>query len=139
MIYEFDLAIPRNTAVASPATLTAAMVFGTIERVEFQFPAGCAGLVGIQVYDRAHQVWPSNPDVWFVSDDYVIAFNESYDLMSLPFQLELRGYNLDDTYTHTIAFRFGVTTPSRGLAAQIGALFRRSPPAIVPTEVEGGL
>jgi hypothetical protein len=127
MIYDFQLIIPANTPSATPATLTCDMAPGVVERIEIQFPSGCAGLAGVAIDHRAHQAFPSNADAWFVSDGHVIGFNEQYDLTQTPFAFNLRGYNLDDTYPHTIYFRFGVTNQAKTPWSVLSRLFKIAP------------
>uniref|UniRef100_A0A6H1ZPS8 Uncharacterized protein n=1 Tax=viral metagenome TaxID=1070528 RepID=A0A6H1ZPS8_9ZZZZ len=81
---------------------------GLVYRVEFQFPAGCAGLAGIIVADGGFQVWPSTLGNWFATDNHVVAFDDMYTKFAEPFQLDFWGYNLDETYAHTIYVRIGM-------------------------------
>ena len=108
MYYSFDLTVPPNTSASSPAELLVDLAPGTIHRVELQFPAGCAGLVHVRIFHASHQVWPSNPDGTISSDGLLVAWTEAWDLRSKPHQLRLLAYNLDDTFYHTIAFRFAL-------------------------------
>lgn len=124
MIYAYELTIPPQTTADAPETLTVRLSHGILERLEVQFPNGCAGQVGVQIYFHTHQVFPTNPDHWFVSDGYTIAFDESFDLTSPRYEMELRGYNLFDDYPHTVYFRFGVTNVSETLAQKIARLWR---------------
>uniref|UniRef100_A0A6H1ZPA0 Uncharacterized protein n=1 Tax=viral metagenome TaxID=1070528 RepID=A0A6H1ZPA0_9ZZZZ len=81
---------------------------GLVYRVEFQFPAGCAGLAGVIVTDGGFQVWPSTLGKWFATDNFTIGFDDMYLKGSDPFQFDFWGYNLDDTYDHTIYSRIGL-------------------------------
>jgi hypothetical protein len=127
MIYDYALTIPANTPIATPATLHAALNLGTLTRLEIQFPAGCAGLVGVGIWRYEVLTFPSNPGAWFIADNHVIAFDEDFLIDREPYALSLRGYNLDDTYPHTIYFRFGVTAKGKTLGERLGGLFRISP------------
>jgi hypothetical protein len=108
MIPTFDFTIPKGTPKESPLHQVLPITRGLIHRVELQFPAGCAGLVGVVVSDGGFQLWPSTLGNWFITDNWVIAFDEMYLKTNPPFQLDFWGYNLDTDYDHTIYARFGL-------------------------------
>jgi hypothetical protein len=109
VFYEFPLTIPANTPATAPTQQTVELSPGTISRVELQFPRGCVGLVHVKVLHALHQVWPTNPDGDISSEGYNVAWSDDYDLSEPPFQFILSGYNLDDSFPHTIIFRFQLT------------------------------
>lgn len=106
MLYEFDLTIPANTLPSAPLKLDVVLDAGVITGVQVQIPNGCVGLTHARVYDGNHQLWPSNPDNDFKGSGHVLDWRESYPLEREPFSLTLVGWNNDDTYQHTITFRF---------------------------------
>ncbi len=106
MFYELPLTIPANTPAAAPVEDTLELSPGTITYVELQFPRGCVSLVHVKVRRGLHQVWPSNPDGDVAGENANISWADDYDLTEPPHQLTLSGYNLDDTFPHTITFRF---------------------------------
>jgi len=108
MIYTIDFTIPSNTPKSNPAHSVLEVTNGLVYRVEFQFPAGCAGLAGIVVLDGGYQVWPSTLGNWFATDNFTIAFDDMYLKYISPYQFDFYGYNLDDTYDHTIYCRIGM-------------------------------
>lgn len=108
MFYDYSFEIPANTTEARPERQDVRLTHGVIHRVEIGFPGGCAGLVHLQIKRGLHQLWPSNPDGSFNSDNYTIVFNEYQPLKTHPLTLTLVGWNLDDTFPHTIEVRFGV-------------------------------
>ncbi|GAI10551.1 unnamed protein product, partial [marine sediment metagenome] len=69
---------------------------------------GCFGLAKVQVHHEERQIWPSNLKEWFAWNNYCISFDEDYELPEDFNILRLVGYNRDDSYPHTIVFRFGV-------------------------------
>ena len=75
---------------------------GRIAKVDFHFPAGCGGLVGIRVLQGASQLWPLTSGEWIVSDDHTVTFSSDYLLDVRPYTLTIVGYSEDDTYPHTI-------------------------------------
>ncbi len=108
MFYDFSFTIPANTPEKTPEKLKCKLTHGIIHRVEVGFPAGCAGLVHLQIRQGLHQVWPTNPEGSFRADRYTIAFNEHLEFTRKPYILTLSGWNLDDTYPHTLEVRIGI-------------------------------
>ena len=108
MFYDYALTIPANTAKGAPSEQEISLTHGVIHRVEIEFPAGCAGLAHLAIFLREFQLYPTNPDREFASDGYTIAFNDYFELFEPPHNLVIRGYNTDDTYSHTITVRIGV-------------------------------
>ena len=54
----FDVTIPAGTPRASPQVSLTQFPTAIVERIEWLFPAGCAGLVGIQIGARNVAVIP---------------------------------------------------------------------------------
>jgi len=129
VLYEYPLTIDANTPATSPATLEAPLAPGTIVRVDVQFPRGCVGLAHVQIWRMEHQVWPGNLGGSIAAEGMVVSWPEDEDLDDEPFGLEIRGWNDDDTFPHTITCRFallplGVKAEARasaGLLRRIGA------------------
>lgn len=108
MYYDFSFTIPANTAKASPHTEAVKLCHGIIHRLEIGFPRGCAGLAHLQIKEALHQRWPTNPQGSFNTDGYTIGFNEHLQFTRRPYILTLSGWNLDDTYGHTLEVRIGI-------------------------------
>lgn len=108
MYYDFSFTIPANTAKASPEELDVKLTHGIIHRLEIGFPRGCAGLAHFVILEGLHQRWPTNPQGSFNTDGYTIAFNEHLKFTHEPYILTLSGWNLDDTYDHTLEVRIGI-------------------------------
>lgn len=94
--------IAKNTAIASYESYTLYLPIGRINRIWLEFPKGCAGLVGFQLWRGVHQIFPLPAGQWFKSDNAVLNFAFTHDVDTEPHYVELRAYNLDDTYPHTI-------------------------------------
>jgi len=108
MIFSLDFTIPITATKANPHHSVLDVTKGLVYRVEFQFPAGCAGLAYMAVFDGGFQVWPSTLGEFFHTDNFTIAFDEMYLKSSAPYQFDFYGYNLDETYPHTIYCRIGL-------------------------------
>lgn len=96
------LTIPKNTAEASYTSYTLKLPIAQIFRIWVEYPSGCAGLVGFQLWRKVEQIFPLPAGVWLRSDGYTLNFAFSHLVDAEPYEVQLRGYNLDDTYSHTI-------------------------------------
>lgn len=115
MYYEKRLAIPANTPASAPATETLPIHPGVVNQVDVVFPSGCAGLAHFQVHLWNTQLWPSNVNSDFSGDGVHISFTEDFEVVDLPFELTLIGWNLDDTYQHTVTLRVQITPKQQTL------------------------
>jgi len=116
MIYTANITIPANTAAANPTLGRVKISLGLIYKVELQFPPGCGGLAHVVINDGGYQVWPSTLDSDFATDDYTISFEDSYLKQADPSELQIYGYNEDETYPHTIQVRLGVASKDEFMA-----------------------
>jgi len=111
VIYVTDVEIAAETEKASPDLVVLKVTRGLVYRVEIEFPLGCEGLAGVQVYDGGFQVWPINPGEWLKKAHGTISFDDLYLKLQPPYQFTIHGYNSDDTYTHTPIVRIGLVSP----------------------------
>lgn len=112
MFYRYSLTVPANTPATAPVRTTMYLSHGIIHHVEVAFPPGCAGLVHASIWRFEHQAWPTNPDEEFAWDNYTIDIrNEAFGLTKRPYNLSLRAWSNDDTFSHTIVARIGIRQP----------------------------
>jgi hypothetical protein len=52
-----------------------------------------------------------NYPAWIETDGETVRINTNIDLTVNPYELEVRGYNIDDTYPHTIRVRIEMELP----------------------------
>jgi len=109
MIYETHLTIPKNTPITVPVTASMPVHPGIVKQVSVFFPAGCCGLARVYIKWWERQVWPSNPDSYFMGDGQNLIFPEDIELVDPPFEFVLVGWNLDDTFSHTVTLRIAIT------------------------------
>jgi len=125
MFYRFTLVVPANTPEDDPVRLDVKLTHGIIHRVEIGFPPGLAGLVHVAIFEREHQLWPTNPGEWFAWDNYNVAFDEEYYMLEAPYELSIRGWSEDDTYDQPVVVRIGLM-PIRGpIRALLPRIFGR--------------
>lgn len=116
MIYAANITTPKNTAQTSLKRTRIRISKGLVYKVEFYFPTGSAGLMGIAVFDGLYQIWPSNVGEFFIGEDQVIAFDDMYLKESAPFEFQCCTYNTDETYEHFVEVRIGLVTSEVFLA-----------------------
>ena len=108
MIYTANITTVKNTSISSLKRTPLEVTKGLVYKVEFYFPPGSAGLMGLAVFDGLFQVWPSTVGEFFVSDDETISFDDMFLMESEPFEFQCYTYNLDDTYDHVLGVRVGL-------------------------------
>lgn len=121
MLFRHSLTIPANTSRANPTTSMANVIPGTLRHVSVSFPPGCAGLAHVAVLYQEHQIIPANTGAYLAWDDLTLAWPEDILLNEVPHQLKLLGWNEDDSYPHTVVFRFDILETRRQRIGQIAA------------------
>jgi len=138
MHYSFDFTIPENTSEANKISLVCPVNYGILREVEIFFPYGCAGLAHVQIHRFQRQVFPSNIDSSYQDNDYHLKFEEYYPILELPYNLVVKGWNLDDYFEHTITFRFLVINPKAISTVSGAAITQEELTALLGTyEMEG--
>ena len=110
MIYTANITTPKDTTETSPKKTSIYITKGLVYRVEFYFPTGSAGLMGVAVFDGLFQVWPSVVGDFFVGEDQMIAFDDMYLKEEAPYEFQCYTYNTDDTYEHFVSVRIGLVS-----------------------------
>lgn len=116
MIYSANITTVKNTAQSSLKRTSIHVTKGLVYKVEFYFPSGSAGLMGVAVFDGLFQVWPSNVGQFFVSDNETIRFDDLYLKETAPYEFQVYSYNTDDTYDHVVGVRIGLVSKEVFLA-----------------------
>lgn len=96
------LAIPKNTVQSAYVSYTLRLPIGRINKIWLEYPLGVAGLAGVQLWRGVRQIFPLPEGNWLRSNNSTLNFSFTHDIDSEPYEVEIRGYNLDDTYQHTI-------------------------------------
>ena len=129
MYYDFAIVVETGNTADNPKEEILELTKGVIHRVEAEFPRGCRGYVYLELYDREHQVWPTNPEGAFNAEGYNIPIDEHYKLSSEPYALKAKAWGVDCSYPHTLTVRIGilpesVLLPFKGIAAKFGKFFK---------------
>jgi len=109
MLYGGEVTVPKSTTKDNPVETIFKLTHGVITRVIFVPRPGTASLCHAQVYHWEHQIFPLDPDQDLHGDSVALNWEESYNMLSAPFELKVRSWNEDDTYDHTFDIWFDVT------------------------------
>jgi len=120
MFYVMPLLIPANTDITAPVEEELTLTYGVIQRVEIEFPPGCAGLAHVKISYHEFDLYPSNPGHYFSGDGFTVAFDDSFPVTEVPHAVKIIGYNEDDTFDHTVTVRISVRLPELSLMDILG-------------------
>lgn len=110
MIYTANITTSSGTTKEAPKRTSIKVNKGLVYRVEFYFPPGSMGLMGVAVLDGLYQCWPSTPGVFFITDDETIGFDDLFIKEAEPYEFTVLTYNEDDTYNHFVSVRLGLVS-----------------------------
>jgi len=110
MIYAKNITTLKDTPSTALKKTPLAVSKGLVYKVEFYFPGGSAGLMGVAVFDGLYQVWPSTIGEFFIGEDQTISFDDMYLKETPPYEFQCYTYNVDDTYPHLVAVRIGLVS-----------------------------
>ena len=108
--------LPKGTSEEGYFAFSLNLPAGVIRKIWAEFPNGCMGLVGVQLWRGPRQIFPLPEGVWLRSNDSVLNFAFSEIIDREPFTVELRAYNLDDTYNHTVWIGLEMSGPKAALS-----------------------
>jgi hypothetical protein len=103
--YTFAVTIPAGTLPSAPLVTPTQFETNELRRVEWVFPGGCNGVVGIQIGARSVPVLPSSPAQFHVRSGAA----EGLDVSEFPNtgDWSVIGYNTG-SFPHTIQVTFHV-------------------------------
>lgn len=101
----FDVTIPAGTLKTAPLVTVTRFEPNVVERIEWLFPAGCQGLVGIQIGARAIPVIPDDPAQFMIRTGDSSGFN--VDELHVTGDWSVIGYNTG-AFPHTIHITYHV-------------------------------
>jgi hypothetical protein len=97
-----NITTPKNTSIDEYQETPLILPIGRINKLWIEFPKGCSGLVGFQIWRNPRQVFPIPEGQWMVGDNFIISLSFTHIVHTNPFLFTVRSYNLDDTYNHRI-------------------------------------
>lgn len=108
MIYSANITTPANTLEVNSVETILEVNKGLIFMIETEFPAGCCGLVHMQIFDSNYQLFPATPGESMRGDNVLAKYDDLYLKNSAPFKFTIKTWNLDEVYDHTIQVRIGI-------------------------------
>lgn len=99
----FDITIPAGTTAAAPLVTLTQFDPDIVERIEWLFPDGCCGLVGIQIGARAVPIIPRLVSQWLIRSGDSAGFDLAE--MHVTGDWSVIGYNTGAN-PHTIHVQF---------------------------------
>jgi len=119
--YSLILTIPANTPLTAPVATRARVPRGVITEIRLDFPSGCAGFAYVRLFALDKQIYPSNLGAYYRGDGIVYLISDHYPLTEYVQEVRLEGYNLDDTYPHTVTLGLTVA-PTEARKSATGML-----------------
>lgn len=110
MIYWLECPIPANTTKENPFILEQSIPNGVIYKLIVYFPRGCAGLSGVAIYNEDFQLYPTNRGGWFIGEDVIYQFDDTYIFDFASKMIKIRAYNLSTLYEHKVMIGIGVAS-----------------------------
>jgi len=127
MIFQKTLTIPAETEQANPTMIRMHLTAGTLSLIHPLVPSGCYGLTGVRIMRGGFQLWPMNEGEWFVADGFTDTFPMQFELDAAPYEITIEGYNLDETYDHSISFRVEINRTGDPGLSLLGIIEERIP------------
>lgn len=104
MIFAGSITIPAGTSKTSPEIVRMKISPGIITQINIMFPPGCGHEAYINFNRGLHQIYPTNPDGYFIGDGVNIAGEVFHVIKVDPFQVQIHGWSPNASYDHTIQF-----------------------------------
>ena len=119
MLYQADITIAANTTKVKATFQTLKIARGVITKVMVRPRPGHAALAHLVIIYHEHQIAPSTEGMDFAGDTFPIDWEEYLECDQPPYELKLKGWNDDDTYSHTFTVYVVVLPKQLTLAASI--------------------
>lgn len=108
MLFEEHITVETTHVAGAEKIHTIKIAHGIITWISVLFPAGCHGMVHCAIYHRDHQIAPSTEGYSIIGDDNPIEWTEYYEFYQVPYELKVKLWGVDCTYSHVITVRVAV-------------------------------
>ena len=122
MIYTASITTDAGTAEGAKEDVTLQITSGLIWMFEVDFPPGCCGLLHVQIFDGLYQVLPASTGESLHGDNITARFDDLYFKQAAPFELKIRTWNADETWSHAIQVRVGLAASRAEMSRYMPAL-----------------
>ena len=119
MLFTKSFTILTTHTVDAPLVDTIPIAHGIITFVSVYFPSGCHGLVYCKLKHHEHSIFPSDEDMYLMSDGGAVEWNEYYESYQPPYELKFIGWSYGTTYGHVLTVRVAVLPRKAVLALAI--------------------
>ena len=103
--HTFAVTIPAGTLQSAPLVTPVQFETNIVDRIDWVFPGGCNGVVGIQIGSRSVPVLPSNPGAFYVRSG--AAQGTAVEDLPNTGDWSVIGYNTG-SFNHTVQVTFTV-------------------------------
>ena len=110
MIYAASIRTSPGKSEATATRTPIKITKGLIWLIEVDFPAGCVGLVHVQLFDGKYQLLPASPGKTLAGQNQLLRYDDSYLKEAAPYELTLVTWNEDELWPHNIQVRIGVAS-----------------------------
>lgn len=116
MLFQAKFTIPKNTTEQDPKTQDLKIAHGIITEFKVRPRPGHAGLAHVVILYHEHQIVPSTQGMSLYGDSWPIDWGDYYECYQPPYVLKLKGWNDDDTFSHTFDI-FVAILPRKAIVA----------------------
>ena len=135
MLYKASITIPKNIASTSPTEAMLPIAKGIITKfMVFPHP-GHASLAHLIILHHEHQIAPSAENIDLHGDSEGIIWEDYYESYQPPYELKLKGWNIDDTYPHTFDVFVAILPRKAIIAYQIADAIKSLFVSLLPTSL----
>jgi len=108
MLFTKSFTVETTHTASSPLEGTIPIAHGIITWVSIWMPRGCHGLVYCKLKHHEHTIFPSQEDMYLMTDGTPIEWNEYYESYQPPYELKFVGWAYGTTYDHVVTVRVAV-------------------------------
>ncbi len=101
MLFEASITITAGKPKTAPQVETLKIAHGIITKIMVRPRPGHVALAHCVILHHEHQIAPSTEGMDFSGDTFPIDWEEYYESYQPPYELKIKGWNDDDTYSHT--------------------------------------
>lgn len=104
MIFSGSITVPAGRTKTAPKIERLKITKGVITQINLIFPPGCAHEVFITINRALHQIYPTNPDGYFIGDGVNFTGTVFHYVKAQPFEVQIYGWSPNASYDHTIHY-----------------------------------
>jgi hypothetical protein len=119
MAFVIEVTSPCNTLITEPSSESLRLPPCYLQEIYLDFPAGCAGLVGVYFSYQSTQIIPANRGNYYKGNGILIPIKSNIPIQEEDYTLTMFAYNLDDTYPHTVRAFINVTIMAEKLTDEL--------------------